>query len=121
MKAIREIEYQYFSLESLMAIYMVSVAFSKGKKGVYLTNSCLRQILPTKYRVNQSRIDDFVEKVSHIFPYHKTDPQSNGCGLILGVTDEADNPKNREPLKSLPDEAEMLKKLGFKTQNMVIS
>jgi hypothetical protein len=120
MKAIREIEYQYFNLEGLQALYMVHVAFLKGKAGVYLTNSCLRQLLPTHHRVNENRIEEFTGTVSHIFPRNKIDRPNNVYGLFLGATDEAYHKRDWVNLNSLPSEVEMLKQLGFKAQKMIL-
>jgi len=120
MKAIREIEYQHFNLEDLQALYMGYVAFSKGKAGVYLTNNCLRQLLPTHHRVNENRIEEFAGKVVHIFPHNKIDRPNNVYGLFLGTTDDAYHKRNWENLNSLPTEMEMLNQLGFKVQKMVL-
>ncbi|MFA6172920.1 MAG: hypothetical protein WC701_04485 [Kiritimatiellales bacterium] len=118
MRAIREIGYQYFSLEGLQALYMAHLAFLDEKAGVYLTNSCLRELLPTHSRVHPERIEEVIKTARHIFPYQKIVRWDNVYGLILGSTVKAIS--NHKSINSLPNEAEMLKQLGFRAQKMVI-
>ncbi|MFA7369470.1 MAG: hypothetical protein WC334_07490, partial [Kiritimatiellales bacterium] len=69
MNLIKKIEYQDLDREALHALYLVREAFLNEKAGVYLTNKCLRQLLPTSSRVSGKSIDTFMKRVGHIFPY----------------------------------------------------
>lgn len=62
--------YRHLTKDNLFGLYLLLKMCQKNKKGVYLTNSCLRQVLDVE-KVHKPNINDFAGKIGHLFPYKK--------------------------------------------------
>lgn len=82
---------------------------------MYLTNSCLRQMLKVE-KGHKTSLDDFAKEISHLFAYKQSNLKdiNNHRVLMLGVNPERQLSKSEcEMFDEYPSNSEMEKTLGI--------